>query len=182
MSCKKWEEQIYLYDELSKNEQKQLEDHLLTCESCTATMQTARDGMNLIREARKANAKLENPEMLTRVIMSEIRLSAENKPQSIFSIILDHVFTRYAFAAASFLIVIFFIVEQNTVPEPTKVSMAMPRVAKSEVTLNSGSFVKNIRNDQSRKPKTTVLSLYTCAKQEGCDNVIVKNLKRRHKS
>ncbi len=181
MSCKKWEQQIYLYEDLSSSERKQLEDHLLTCASCAATMQNARQGMEMVLEARKSNPNFENPELLTRAIMNEIRSDVRDKPQSIFSTILDHVFTRYAFAAASFLIVIFFFVEQNTGPEPSKIVMRMPR-AKSEVTLNSSSFAKNIRNDQGRNQKATVLSLYSCAKQEGCDNAIVKNLKRRHKS
>jgi hypothetical protein len=182
MSCKKWEQQIYLYDDLSASEQKQLEDHLLTCQACTVTMRIARLGMELILEARQANAQLENPDLLARAIMNEIRSDVKAKSRSIFSVILDHVFTRYAFAAASFLIAIFFIVEQNTAPEQSKLFATMPSVVKKEVTLNSSSFLKNVREDQSRKERVTVLSLYSCAKQEGCDNAIVKNLKRRHKS
>src|SRR6478736_2541914 len=155
MNCKNWERQIYLYDELSPSEQKQLGNHLLTCESCTETMQIARKGMNFIIEAKKATAHLESPEILTRAIMNEIKSGVDNKSQSIFSTILDHVFTRYAFAAASFLIIIFFMVEQNSVDEPSKIFMKMPRA--KGVTLNSSSFVKNILNDQNKKPKATIL-------------------------
>ena len=156
MSCKKWEQQIYLYDELSASEQKQLEDHLLTCESCAATMQIASNGRGLIFEARRAHTQLDNPEMLTRAIMNKIRSGVENKSQSIFSVILDHVFTRYAFAAASFLMVFFFFME-HTEPDQTKKFMRMPRAAKSEVILNSSSFVKNIRDHQSKKQKISIL-------------------------
>lgn len=178
MSCKKWERQIYLYDDLSAGERKELEDHLLVCASCTAKMEIASHGIELIKRARRVEVKLERPELLTRRIMNDINSVTSIRRQSVFTVILDHLLTRYAFAAASFSLLIFFMVEQNT---DLKLSRQVLRGSET-VTLNSGSFLRTIRDNQKKKENHTVLTLSGCAKQEHCDNALVKNLKRRFKS
>lgn len=166
MKCKDFEQDIYLYSELSKAEKLRLNAHLQECAECKALFQLVLVTQELITKESSAKPEVVNHARLTSNIIQAIQ--AESPKQSVFAARVKQLFLKYSFATASLTLVILFVTEQQTSSEPEKVVIA------GTVTLKSFSASEIL--DQRGKQKT---SLYACVKSENCNNTFVENLKQK---
>lgn len=114
MNCSEVEKRIYLYRELNEAERKQADEHIAQCESCHELSILVFKHQELIKRVRPVKPTLKNPEWMTQQIMNSVERKV--KRVGLFDgiiTLLDSVFVRYAFIAASLLLIVFFVVEQQ---------------------------------------------------------------------
>lgn len=166
MKCKDFEQDIYLYSELSEAGRIRVNTHIQECAECRELFQVVSSAQGLITKASVAKPEVVNHSRLTSNIMQAIQ--AESSKKSVFAARFQQLFLKYSFAVASFALVIFFVAEQQTYREPEQVMIA------GTVTLKSSSVSEVLH--QRGKQKT---SLYVCVKSENCGNTLVENLKQK---
>ncbi len=141
MNCEKWEEQIWLFQELETEQQAFVKQHILTCQACE----------NIWRQAetlRQHLSGLESPQpvhaaALTHRVMNAIPVTRPHAPRKIWES------WKYALHLASVLLIFFFVKEH--LPENRSWTNRMP--SRKEVALHTASFLKNYyeRRQQSNR-------------------------------
>ncbi len=175
MNCRNWEESVYLYDELSTEERKQLDNHLPQCAECTLLFQRVQQMQTAVREASGDKAIIRDPVLLTAKIMRSLPTAypSGTKWSAVFNALMNSLFTRYALGAVSLLLIFFFVNEQQTKTHLPK-SEIVYSGSKASIPLNTKNFMKAITQD---KPAES--SLYLCIKSNQCDYGIVKMYKQK---
>jgi anti-sigma factor RsiW len=169
MKCKDFEQDIYLYSELTEAAKIRVDVHIQTCAACKELLQIASSAQAFVTKASHLKPEIANHGRLTSNITQAV---AKQQTQSVSWI--NSMFLKYAMVAASFALIIAFGVEQlSPVEGPYK---RMP-VAKT-VTLNSASLMKAAL-DRKQKPDTDKPSLYACVKNGDCNNIIIESLKKK---
>lgn len=113
MKCQKCEPLIYLFDELTANEQELLDKHLASCPDCTAKFFMARQNENLIRQSTEIPLSPLDSVRLTENVMDRVfpnKTASPTPGEYIWSR-----FFRYGFAMASLCIVMVFYAEWQAV-------------------------------------------------------------------
>lgn len=152
MNCSDFEKRIYLYRELTPIEKKLTDEHITQCESCSELATQVSQEQALIRKFSGKDFEVNDPQLLTIRIMNSI----EKKEQRVGWIdgivtFLDSLFVRYAFGAASLLLVIFFLYEQAGID---RINPA-PEIAKTEIkpgpALDMNLFLDTYRKHRVNK-------------------------------
>jgi hypothetical protein len=113
MKCKDAEKQIYLYRELSQQEQLEVDQHVRECASCKQLMQTTQRVEALLKKSADVNPQPKNSALLTQRILSSIKKKEQRSFTSSLFDYLNSYFTRYAFAALSVFLVTVFVSEYS---------------------------------------------------------------------
>src|SRR5690348_7590162 len=114
MPCKDFEKRIYLYSELSSEEQRTLEEHLQQCDSCRALLNDVQSMTKKVQEFAAVKPLPRNNANLTHQIMSGVEKSKnKNLVLSSLNTLFAMPTLRYSLAALSIIIVASFITEQD---------------------------------------------------------------------
>ncbi|GHN00896.1 hypothetical protein WSM22_23850 [Cytophagales bacterium WSM2-2] len=149
MSCKDFETNIYVYDELSQSERTQLDIHLKTCLHCSALFQEIKQVQHLVSSVASEKPQPPHAARLTGTIMTKI-----TKPVSRSWI--EHAYdflvsqrARYALTALSSGLVILFCIQSfdDTTPvqKPQSASLA------NTVILNAKLFGENFSHNREKR-------------------------------
>lgn len=111
MKCSDLEKSIYLFEELSASEKRNLEMHLAECAACRALAAQVKKSRSIIQEASTLIPELKNPNQITQRIMQELRTEERVGVWSQLTVYIDSVFVRYAFSAMSLVLVLLFVWE-----------------------------------------------------------------------
>lgn len=177
MSCSKWQESIYLYDELTDKERRELEDHVQECTACIELLAEVRQTQELVARAATFQPVLRDSERLTQKIM--VAVSPAPHHESWLVTMANHLFTRYALAACSFVLAGFFVYEQQSTSKRPGSVAAATSTTTTDVILDTSSFMKTVKQDRQGKGSAPKVSLYACAMTKGCDYAIVKYFKQK---
>lgn len=172
MKCEDFEQDIYLYPELSEAEKIRVDAHIQECATCKELFQVVLSAQTLIAKASIKKSELPNHGRLTSNIMQAI----QSKPQKelSFTALLQQSFVKYSFVAASLVLIIAFGVELLSPVE--SYSKRIPET--NTVTLNSSVFMK-AAFERKEKPEAAKSSLYACAKSGDCDNPFIESFKKK---
>ena len=147
MSCPEYEKDNWLFDELSVEEQHQLNTHLDSCADCQKLFEEIRSTDTLIKRAKEQTPQLQHAAAFTNRVMD--RLPAERESMSIiWQRVLENSWFHNAMRLASLVLIVFFIWEQR--PTSYQITKLMPR--QNDVFLNSIAFIK--KYDENRKANT----------------------------
>lgn len=113
MKCVKAEKQIYLYGELSQQEQHELDHHVATCKSCLQLLQITQRVNAFVKRAADVTPLPKNNALLTQRILSSIVKRERHTSISTMFDYLNSYFTRYAFATLSVFLVTVFVSEYS---------------------------------------------------------------------
>lgn len=139
MSCQEFEKLIILFTELTDEEKAKVNAHLSTCKSCSALFESTSQANNLVLKASKVETAIKDPFRLTNDIMARIR-TEKRQPWSLFDLSFlksEFTYVKYAMAAFSFLLIVFFGMEQ--LHKPTIYEVASTHSSK-KVVLNRKTF------------------------------------------
>lgn len=168
MKCKEFEQDIYLYSELTAAERVRVDAHLESCGACKELSQLVSSTGVLIAQAAAKKPEVMNHARLTSNIMQVI---ASQQKQSVSW--MSNLFVKYSMVAASLVLVIAFAAEHVS----SVASFSKPIPGTKTVTLNSASFKKTIFDKRQRPdPKS---SLYACAKSGDCNNTFIESFKKK---
>ena len=140
MKCADAEEKIYLYTELSKREQGEIDHHLATCLSCRRIMERVSTMRKTIALQRTNIPTMTNEAMMTRRVMDDIG-RIQKKKKGTWSPFSQNplIGLRYSMAALSVFLLAFFVVEYRDNGQ-VKVVKLPPRADDRQVDLNLASF------------------------------------------
>lgn len=168
MKCKDFEQDIYLYAELSESERLRLDAHIQECADCKKLSQLVSSVQGLIARESSTKHEVTNNGLLTSNIMQAV--AGQQKQTASW---MNGLFVKYAMTAASLVLIIAFGSEQLSAFEGPEKTIHRTKT----VTLNSASLTKALLNKkEKREPDKT--SLYACAKSGDCNNLI-ENFKKK---
>ena len=112
MNCATWEKLIYTFREISESQQREVRQHLDTCESCRKLFSEINVMFKLIEKTGQVRQTLVPSNQLTKKVMNEIAglSKSETKGARVFRLF-DSPISRFALAAVSCGIMILFFVE-----------------------------------------------------------------------
>src|SRR6187402_1073515 len=114
MSCKKWEESIYLHNELTEAARGELDIHLLQCAECALLFQNVRQMQVAIKDLSGRKALVRDSTLLTnKIIRSLPSTASDTRVTSAFATLMDSLLTRYLLGAVSLVLIFFFVNEQQ---------------------------------------------------------------------
>ncbi len=160
MSCPKYEKDIWLFEELSLEEQQQLHTHLRTCTACQKLFEEIRSTDTLIKRAKEQTPQLQHAAAFTNRVMD--RLPAELERGSIiWQRVLENSWFQNAMRLASLFLIVFFIWEQR--PTSYQITKLMPR--QNDVFLNSIAFIKKYNENRKANTNESWYARYLKVKQ-----------------
>src|SRR5690242_4923633 len=109
MSCKNFEQSIYLYDELSASEKNVIDVHLQICPSCTEKFEEIKRAQLLIKQVAKEGIVPSNAARITSGIMSKISTERAIRVSIFGELFLSR--ARIALAGLSIILLVSFAVE-----------------------------------------------------------------------
>jgi Putative zinc-finger len=168
MKCEEAEKRIYLYRELSEKEQRELDQHVITCKSCQQVMQGMRHVEALLRKSIEVNPQPKNPQLLTQRILTSIKKKEKHAGFSELLDYLDNYFTKYAFAALSIILVTFFINEYSQEEVILQQNLARKQ---NGPTLNTAALHEKFQQRRQHKEDQPI-SLYAYYKKLYTDKSI----------
>lgn len=155
MTCKDFEKTIYLYAESSVEERACLDEHILTCAHCRELM-TSRVQFGKRLKSTRRDPVPDFPGALSNRIMA----SLENQSRSPLTGIFDAFALKFAMAAASLILTMFFAYELTIVqPAPAAGGNNSGR------DLNSHQFFVTRKPSEAKRP-----SLYSIVKKHRSEN------------
>ncbi|MBT1689563.1 anti-sigma factor family protein [Dawidia soli] len=175
MSCARYLEDIYLYDELSPAARLIIDQHVLTCDACRALLEEVQQQSALVKHASTARPAPAHAKHLTDAILARIEQPAQRA--TVVTRLLapmDSLFVRYSLAAVSVGLLVLFVSEQYSGPVVVK---RMPGPAAS-ATLNTGVFLKQYA-EEKKQSKPTTPSWYQCLRDESCAASLFETHKQR---
>jgi predicted anti-sigma-YlaC factor YlaD len=166
MNCRKTEEKIYLYTELTSSEKKIVDEHLQHCDACRMLARQFFQVHEVVKKAARHTPELRNPHSLTQHIMMAIENEKSRFSFSAWFDYMDNLFVRYAISAVSVFLISFFVYEQQA----ADVSASMRRPYKSEISkgavLDYGKFRNIYFKRKESKPIADLSSRYAYYKSE----------------
>lgn len=169
MKCKDFEQDIYLYAELSETERLRLDAHIQECADCKKLFQLVSSVQGLIAKESSTKHEVVNNGRLTSNIMQAV--AGQQKQSTSW---MSGIFVKYAMATASLVLIIAFGSEQlSSFEDPEKTIHGT-----KTVTLNSASLTKALL-DKKEKREPDKTSLYACVKSGDCDNNLIENFKKK---
>jgi len=139
MSCNDFEQNIYLYAELSADERIVVDAHLQTCVSCATLFKATKDAQLLIKQMASVEIVPPNAARLTSGIMSKIAME-RSVQNSVFSV--PFLFrARIALTAVSIVLLVSFGVE--FLRESTQLRSLQNFAVNNSTVLNSKIFRDN---------------------------------------
>jgi predicted anti-sigma-YlaC factor YlaD len=171
MSCEKYLQDIYLYDELSPEAREVIDKHVLTCTDCRTLLEEVQQQSAWVKHASLAPPKARHPRQLTDAILARIE-----RPTRRATLLapMDSLFVRYALAAVSVGLLVLFLSEQQNGPAVVK---TMYRPAAS-ATLNTNDFLQPYTQEKEQRPPAPP-SWYQCLRDESCVGTFLENRKQR---
>src|SRR5687768_11681082 len=102
MSCEKYLQDIYLYDELSPEAREVLDKHVLTCTDCRTLLEEVQQQSAWVKHASVAPPIARYPQQLTDTILARVERPAR-RATLVTTLLapLDSLFVRYSLAAVS---------------------------------------------------------------------------------
>lgn len=170
MKCKKIEEYIYLYNELTIDERAAVDVHLHTCTGCRTLFEEQQVVVETIK-IRKVRHELRDSVVLTQRIMAQVE-GEKNKVVTGWFVVQQFLNTpalRYTLSAISLSLIMFFIIEQNETTETTQVATVLTTsVVRTEATLNTSAILQTVQNNRIAGTKEENVSLFACLKTNTC--------------
>lgn len=144
MSCKEFEQRIYVYRELAVDERKLVDAHLQSCASCAAMFAEIKGTLQPVEQVSIEKAVPLNAARLTRSIMSKIA-SDKITRSSIFTELLWGR-ARLVLTGLSIVLLVSFAVE--FLEDAAQFKAAQNLVVNNSVVLNSKAFRDNFLQDR----------------------------------
>jgi anti-sigma factor RsiW len=173
MSCEKYEQNLYLYDELSPQERAIIDEHVHTCIACRSLLEEIQQQSAWVKYASQTRPEPAHPQRLTNAILAQLsqpRTSMATK----FLAPLDILFVRYSLAAVSLGLVVLFVSEQQ---QGSVVTKSMPRPAAS-ATLNTNAFLQQYAQEKEQRQPAQP-SWYQCLHDVSCAEASLEIRKQR---
>jgi predicted anti-sigma-YlaC factor YlaD len=171
MKCKDFEQDIYLYSELSEEERIMVTAHMQECAACKELFQVVLSTQTLIAKASVIKPELANHGRLTSSIMQALQKKEINFSLSF----LNSFFLKYSMVTISVALIVTFAVEQYSSAEV----LPMAQTSQSgTVLLNSVSIAKNLQ-DRKEKNQLHSTSLYACLKSESCGKTFIESFRKK---
>lgn len=139
MSCKDFEQNIYVYHELSTDEKKLVDTHLQTCSSCAALFEELKQTQLLIEQMANEAIVPKNAARLTSGIMSKISTEKINRVSIFSDLLLGR--ARIALTCLSVVLLVAFAVE--FLQDTAQLKATQSLVVDNSVVLNSKIFRDN---------------------------------------
>ncbi len=166
MKCRKIEEKIYLYTELTSSEKKRVDEHLTQCVACSSLAQQLFHSQEIIKKAANHKPELRNPQALIQRIMNAVE---NEKSQSIFSVLNDYMenlFVRYAISAVSVFLISFFVYEQQAADFSSSIDKSSKLEISKGAVLDYSKFRITYVKRRDNKPTASLSSRYSYFKSE----------------
>lgn len=173
MSCKHIEENIWLYDELSREQKISIDKHLLTCVDCKIIWDQAQGLAATSKMWQEEVPVVENAAQLTHKIMGVIN-NRQDQKKSLFTLIdsINTSWLRYSMASLSFLLLITFVYDG---PFAERVPETMSHEIPEAASLTSSDFIKDrlkVKNMEGHP-----FSLVACIENRNCPPLIIEKKK-----
>lgn len=160
MNCPDYEKDIWLFDELSSEEQQQLHTHLHSCAACQKLFKEIQSTKGFIQRAKELKPQLQPAAAFTNRVMD--RLPAERESMRIiWQRVLENSWFHNAMRLASLVLIVFFIWEQR--PTSYQITKLMPR--QNDVFLNSIAFIKKYNENRKTNAHESWYARYLKVKQ-----------------
>ncbi len=147
MNCPEYENDIWLFDELSEEKQRQLHAHFHSCEGCQKLFEEIQFAKAIIQRAKEQKPQLQHAAAFTNRVMDQLPAKNESV-HSIWQQVFENNWLQNTLRLASLVLIVFFIWEQK--PTTYQITKLMPR--QNQVFLNSLAFIK--KYDENRKTNT----------------------------
>lgn len=119
MNCKKAEELMVLYSELSFSEKSQLKEHLSTCASCSVLYKSIQQQREVISKTNTWSPEIINPVAFTDDIMNALpKKLFQSEKRNVLSTYFDWTPLQTSLAACSLVLVFTFAVEFDRTENP----------------------------------------------------------------
>jgi predicted anti-sigma-YlaC factor YlaD len=178
--CTKLSHLLYLYPELTGVQKNLIDSHLLGCDTCRNLFVLLQANHNLVERAAHVTIIPQNAAKLTANIMEAVHAQTHKK-QSHFTQWIESVWTRYTLAGASFALIVLFMIEQQPAPQANMLS-STTTIEPKTVTLNTTTLLEEVRKNHETKNTSSKPSFYACAKNNACENELIKNYKLKKSS
>src|SRR5689334_15147053 len=109
MSCKDFEQSIYVYNELSVDEKRPVDAHLQVCTSCAALFEELKETQLLLEQLANEEVVPPHAARLTTNIMSKILADKINRVSIFSELVLGR--ARIALTGLSFVLLVSFAIE-----------------------------------------------------------------------
>jgi anti-sigma factor RsiW len=181
MNCRKAEEHIYLYNELSADERDIVNKHMENCAACRQVFERARTVE--ILSSRLADVPgLSDESAMTQRIMRAVNERKQEKQSLFTSLFSSNMITplRYGMTALSLFLIVHFVDEYSTgAIAPVKVYP----VRGAQVELNTASFHDALVTARDKKNVTGLFyeCISKCLQREQADCIDCKDLQKKFK-
>ncbi len=162
MTCEEIEDLIWLYDDLSADQRKAVDDHLITCAECQYLREQS---LALISVAEKTHQPVpDNAAQLTRRIMDAIgHEAASHHTRYHWLDWINVAWLRYSLAGVSLILILTLFLEKGThSSNPVSYDAPSPRV----VVLRSTGFIEKVvrakRSDEKKYSLTSCITKQDC--------------------
>jgi predicted anti-sigma-YlaC factor YlaD len=167
MSCEKYLQDIYLYDELSPEAREVIDEHVRSCAECRMLLEEVQQQSVWVKHASQARPEPAHPRQLTNAILVRIE---RRTPRA--TVVMRLV--RYALAAVSVGLLVLFVSEQQYAPVVVTPAV-QPAVS---ATLNTDAFLQQYAQEKEQ-PKSATPSWYQCLRDESCVASLLATRKQR---
>lgn len=170
MNCKKAEEHIYLYNELTTDERAVVDAHLHICIGCRTLFQEQQVVAETIK-MRKVKHELRDPVALTQRIMAQVEEEKNKVVIGWFGVqqFLSTPALRYTLSGVSFILIMFFAIEQNETTDITQAATVLSTsLVQTEATLNTSAILQAVQSNRIAEEKSKSVSLFACLKTNTC--------------
>jgi anti-sigma factor RsiW len=165
MKCQDLERMIYVYDELTAQEQHAVTMHTQGCPACRALLANVQHATALVQEIASAKPRPENYSKLTGTIMQAVAQKRRSTR------LINSPLLRYAMVATSLALVVAF----GTASFYADVAPRKQYPSAKTVTLNSASLAKTYYDAKTQRVQR---SHYACVKSGEC-TTLIENLKKK---
>ena len=164
MSCTDYEEMIYTFHELGKDEQGKVKQHLETCEACIKLLEEVERFSQLVKKMNQQNQSLTPPASLVNKVLDTIgsKKVRQVSERSNLSLLLS--ISRYSLAAVSCGILVLFFME-ILVPDLKSGKIKGPITNVQGAIIKSEDFRKVFTRPKEKK------SLF-----DDCKNILSQNV------
>jgi predicted anti-sigma-YlaC factor YlaD len=154
MNCSRFEESIWLYDELTPSQRKDMDEHSINCKTCRKLAEGFFQSRALLKKVSTQKPAVQNAPHLTQRIMNAIEKEKRMTWLDELVSCLDSYFLRYAFSAVSLFLISFFVFEQAAEYTPPMVSintLAIKQGPVLDMNTISNTYLTWRENKESRR-------------------------------
>lgn len=166
MSCREFEETVWIYSELTVQQKRVVDDHRERCSQCQAVWEDWFALTTITSNWRKAEPIPKHASQLTRVIMTSVASDKKSRKLPVIWIdTINTIWLRYTMACLTGLLVVSFFYEEPSLEYTLPMD---PGPYSSDIQLNSAAFL-----DQELKNKNEVkFSLLAYIQNQDCPFVL----------